>query len=89
MREGMPSEGSDMENNELSVWQLAAQKRFPYSVQGIRGDGKWAVVSKCHRRWSVLLYPDAARRDAKYDAWFENGCGPDCQDSHFKFDLSL
>jgi hypothetical protein len=78
--------------SDRSFYQIAAAEKFPHSRQNIRGDGKWAVVSKCGRHWKILLFGTAELRDARFQKWFEDGCGPDCQDSqtsHFKFDLSL
>ena len=74
---------------DRSFYQIAAAEKFPYSRQGIRGDGKYACVSKCGRRWRILLFATAELRDARAQKWFEEGCGSGCQSSHFTFDLSL
>jgi hypothetical protein len=74
---------------DRSMYQIAAAEKFPYSRQGIRGDGKFCCVSKCGRRWRVLLYPTAEARDAKIEYWFHNSCGPACRSEHFTLDLSL
>jgi hypothetical protein len=74
---------------ERSFYQLAAVRKFPFSAQNIRGDGKFCCVSKCARHWRVLLFPTIEAMNARYDAWFQNGCGPNCKSDHFTFDLSL
>jgi hypothetical protein len=78
-----------MATNDKSVWQVAAAKRFPYSAQNIRGDGKYTCISKCFRRWRVLLYPTEEARAVKEREWNDRGCGPDCRSDHFTFTLSL
>jgi hypothetical protein len=75
--------------SDRSLYQCAAAEKFPYSRQGIRGDGRFALISKCFRHWRVLLYPTEEARNAKADYWLHNGCGPDCRSDHFTFNLSL
>ena len=76
--------------SDRSLYQVAAAEKFPHSRQNIRGDGKFCCVSKCSgKRWRILLFQTLEARNARYDAWFQNGCGPGCQSSHFTYDLSL
>jgi hypothetical protein len=70
-------------------YRVAAARRFPLSgaCGNIRGDGRYAAVNKCSKRWRVYLYPTEADRAAKLQEWQKRGCGPDCQDSHERVDL--
>jgi len=77
---------------DRSAWQIIAAKRYPLSSDcgNIRGDGRYVLVSKCFHRWKVLLFANAADRDARDAKWFGDGCGhPSCRGDHFTFNLSL
>lgn len=71
-------------------WRVVACHRFPLSgaVGNVRGDGRYAAVTKCFRRWKVLLYQVAADRDNKLAEWQDRGCGPDCRFEHSAETLS-
>lgn len=71
--------------------QHAAMRRFPYSRTNIRGDGLFALVSKCFRgRWKIFLYHTAEDRNTKLNEW-NTGCpaGIDCKLGHEAVDLHL
>jgi len=72
-------------------YRAAAAHRFPLSgaCGNIRGDGKYAAVTKCFKRWKVYLYQTEADRAAKLQEWNERGCGPECRDDHHRVDLTL
>jgi hypothetical protein len=76
-----------------SMFQIAAAHRFPLSaaVGNIRGDGRYALVTKCSKRWRVLLFPTAEDRDAQLTEWNRNYCPSkmDCRLDHFAEDLHL
>jgi hypothetical protein len=78
-----------MELNQFAVtdYRFEATKKFPYS-KDIRGTGRFALVSKCFRRWRVLLYQTEQSRAAKEQEWFEKGCCVDCRSDHFTCNLS-
>jgi hypothetical protein len=85
---------SDMQQQaDRSVWQVIAAKRFPLSgaCGNIRGDGKYALVSKCFHRWKVLLYSTPEDRGAAGERWFDKQtCGaPNCRGEHQQVNLSL
>lgn len=76
-----------------SMFQIAAAKRFPLSasVGNVRGDGPFALVSKCAKRWRVFLYHTAEDRDAALKEWNRNYCPAkfDCCLEHTAEDLHL
>jgi hypothetical protein len=78
-------------DNDCSLWQLAAARKFKMSAAAgcIRGDGMYCCVSRCTKRWRVLMFPTIEARDARYAAWFENGCGSVCESNHFTYNLDL
>jgi hypothetical protein len=51
-------------------YKEAARKKFPYGP--IRGQGRWAAVKRCPRRWDISLHPtqtlaeQSAGRECKY-----------------------
>jgi hypothetical protein len=49
-----------------------AKRLFPYA--DVRGNGRHGVIFKCRRRWSVLLYTDAERRDQRLEQSCCGGC---------------
>jgi hypothetical protein len=72
-------------------YRVAAAKRFPLSgaVGNVRGDGPYAAVTKCFKRWKIFLYHTDADRAAKLHEWNERGCCPDCRLEHSSVDLTL
>ena len=72
-------------------YRQAASRRFPLSgaTGNIRGSGQFALVSKCFRRWKVLLYQTAEDRTVKLQEWNERGCCHDCTSDHEVVDLTL
>ena len=63
-----------------------ADRRFPISGQAgqIFGNGRYVLVSKCFRRWKVLLYRDKEARDARLTEWERTYCpaNMDCRGNH-------
>ncbi len=81
-----------MLTQERSLYQVAACRRFPLSgaVGNIRGDGRYAIVLKCWKRWKVLLYATPEERDAKFEEWRQQCfAGIDCRMDHAKEDIHL
>lgn len=76
---------------DRSVWQIIAAKRYPLSdtCGNIRGDGRYALVSKCFHRWKVLLHSTSDDRANTVERWFDKQtCGaPHCRDDHQQVNL--
>jgi hypothetical protein len=76
-----------------SMYQIAAAKRFPLSasIGNIKGDGTFALVSKCKPRWRVVLFHTAEDRDAKLAEWNRTSCPAkfDCCLEHSAEDIHL
>jgi hypothetical protein len=72
-------------------YRVAAARRFPLSgaVGNVRGDGPYAAVTKCWKRWKVYLYHTDSDRAAKLHEWEERGCCPDCRLEHSSVDLTI
>lgn len=66
-----------------------AARRFPFSAAAgcIRGEGPYAAVTKCFKRWKVFLYQSDGQRAAKLQDWSDRGCSPDCKSEHCAVDL--
>ena len=81
-----------MENNQFAGldYSTVARRKFPLS-RDIRGTGKFALVSKCYRKWIVRCYQTVELRNLALQKWCDAGtCGsPSCRDEHFTFDLSF
>jgi hypothetical protein len=71
-------------SNDPIDYSSPAAKRWPLSAKAgsIHGTGRWALISRCKRRWRILLYQTESGRDAKYQEWDLHGCGSDCQGDH-------
>lgn len=66
----------------------AAKKRFPRSVNRIRGSGRFALISKCTMPWTINLYQTAEERAAALERWSCNKCMAfNCGYNHETVDL--
>jgi hypothetical protein len=77
-----------------SMYQCAAEKRFPISasVGNIRGDGKYALISKCGKRWRVLLFKSEEDRAFTLSQWHATHCpagSSGCFEDHSTEDLQI
>jgi hypothetical protein len=67
-----------------------AQRRFPFSFKHgkIRGEGRYALISKCSVPWRVFLFASAQQRAETMDRWGWNSCGASrCNHDHRCEDL--
>jgi len=65
-----------------------AKRRFPRSVNRIRGSGRYALVSRCTMPWTILLYETAQERAAALDRWSASKCmSINCGYEHYNVDL--
>jgi hypothetical protein len=62
----------------LSDFQWQVKMMFPRvtsKLGGMRGDGQFAIINKCGRRWSIWMYPTADEAKAKLKQWADNPSG--------------
>lgn len=56
------------------------QRKLPYA--SVRGEGRCVLVSKCGKRWAVLLFGSQEARNNRVAQWKANGCRFDCRQDH-------
>jgi hypothetical protein len=68
----------------MSPYQAQAAFMFPKTARtgNIRGDGQFAVLVKCGRRWQLWMWLTAEARAAQLKAWNETGCCSQCMHNH-------
>lgn len=67
----------------------AAKRRFPRSVNRIRGTGRFALVFRCNVPWRVNLYYTAEERAAAVEKYSWGKCADSlrCVHDHVSIDL--
>jgi hypothetical protein len=73
----------------LSAFQFQASFQFPSlsKHRSILGDGAFAILNKCGKRWTLWLYPTADEAKAQLAEWRDHGCpagAMDCRGLHEK-----
>jgi hypothetical protein len=71
----------------MSLWQHAARTIYPTAI--VRGDGQFLAVSKCGKKWLVILLPtDKDRADYLWRWQGRNECTRECMGEHFTRELT-
>jgi hypothetical protein len=62
-----------------------AKRRFPRSVNRIRGNGAYALISRCVLPWAIFLFDTDAQRAEAVERWGWNKCvvSSNCRHEHF------